>query len=278
MAQESDRHAPEDLGVILCWNRDDPDTWPVDEYQEFRSWVTDEGPQEGGWSVGRRKNIQPGVHALLLAQGQKHPRGLVGHGIICAPPSPDEHWKDPASITNYVRVIWDNLLPWEEPIPIDELVACAPQLPWRTGIQGSGFPVAPGALSALLDLWTHFDPALEEAGPGELSAKEYREGAVRTVMVNRYERDPQARQACLDHHGYTCQACMADLTTVYGQELGQRAIHVHHVIPMATRGKEYRLDPVRDLVPLCPNCHNVIHKTNPVMTPAHFRETILRHP
>jgi len=99
---------------------------------------------------------------------------------------------------------------------------------------------------------------------------------VRTVMVNRYERDPQARKACLDHYGHSCQACQADLTEIYGEELGRRTVHVHHVIPMASRDEEYRLDPVADLIPLCPNCHNAIHKTQPVMTPTDFRAKVLR--
>lgn len=26
------------------------------------------------------------------------------------------------------------------------------------------------------------------------------------------------------------------------------------------------MDPIHDLVPLCPNCHNVIHRTNPPLS------------
>jgi len=111
-------------------------------------------------------------------------------------------------------------------------------------------------------------------GYGELETGECLEGVVRTITVNRYERDPKARKACRLYHGYTCYACDADLTKTYGDELGRRAIHVHHVIPMATRGKEYQLDPVKDLVPLCPNCHNVIHKTDPVKIPDEFRKSL----
>lgn len=265
-----------DEGVVLCWNRDYPDAWPFDDYVETRSWILDDGPQETFWSVGNRRNIQPGTHAFLLGQGLEFPRGLIGHGLVTAPPETRSHWKKKGATTNYVKVLWDILLPFDEPVPIQDLIETAPQLPWRTGIPGSGFPVKPEAVSALLILLDEFAPDLEEAGPGELGPDEHWEGAVRSITVNRYERDPKARLACLEHHGYICQACDADLTQTYGDEFGRRAIHVHHVIPMATRGEEYRLDPIRDLVPLCPNCHNVIHKTDPVLTPVEFRKQILR--
>ena len=95
---------------------------------------------------------------------------------------------------------------------------------------------------------------------------------------NRYERDPRARKACLDFHGPICQACGIDLRAIYGPELGTRAVHVHHIRPMASHGgKPYKLDPKKDLVPLCPNCHNVIHKTDPVLTPRQFVKQILSH-
>jgi 5-methylcytosine-specific restriction protein A len=49
-----------------------------------------------------------------------------------------------------------------------------------------------------------------------------------------------------------------DFEETYGQ-LGRGFIHVHHIVPIATIGKEYKLDPVNDLVPVCPNCHAMLH-------------------
>jgi len=43
-------------------------------------------------------------------------------------------------------------------------------------------------------------------------------------------------------------------------------IHVHHLVPIAEVGATYALDPVRDLRPICPNCHAVIHKRRPPFT------------
>lgn len=36
-------------------------------------------------------------------------------------------------------------------------------------------------------------------------------------------------------------------------------IEVHHIVPISQIGKEYEVDPINDLVPLCPNCHTALH-------------------
>jgi len=34
---------------------------------------------------------------------------------------------------------------------------------------------------------------------------------------------------------------------------------VHHIKPISEIGEDYLVDPVRDLVPVCPNCHRMLH-------------------
>jgi len=98
--------------------------------------------------------------------------------------------------------------------------------------------------------------------PGEIvDGRPYREGAKRSVVVNSYERDPRARQACLDHYGSSCAVCGFDFERAYG-EAASGFIHVHHLRALADIGEEYVVDPVSDLRPVCPNCHAVIHLGN----------------
>lgn len=52
---------------------------------------------------------------------------------------------------------------------------------------------------------------------------------------------------------------------VYG-EIGYHFIEVHHTTPVSMMGPDYHLDVDRDLVPLCPNCHAMVHKRNPPFT------------
>lgn len=37
-------------------------------------------------------------------------------------------------------------------------------------------------------------------------------------------------------------------------------IKVHHVKPLSTVGEEMVIDPKKDLVPICANCHGMIHR------------------
>jgi len=88
------------------------------------------------------------------------------------------------------------------------------------------------------------------------------EGAMSRVTVNRYERNPVNRALCLASNGTACKACGFDFGRSYGP-LGQGFIEVHHRIPVAQMGSEYSIDPATDLVPLCPNCHAMIHRRTP---------------
>lgn len=102
--------------------------------------------------------------------------------------------------------------------------------------------------------------------PDELpEGRDYREGAVTRVQVNRYERDPAARAACLAKHGSQCKACHLKFEDRYG-DIGERFIHVHHVKPLGTTRQEYRLNPETDLVPVCPNCHAMLHTSEPPLS------------
>ena len=84
------------------------------------------------------------------------------------------------------------------------------------------------------------------------------EGGRVSVNVNRYERNKEARLKCIEHHGVSCCICGFNFEEVYGEEL-LGLIHVHHVVPLSKIDEKYRVSPVEDLVPVCPNCHAVIH-------------------
>lgn len=90
------------------------------------------------------------------------------------------------------------------------------------------------------------------------------EGAKKTIIINAYERNPKARSLCLKHWGTKCTICGFDFEKVYGK-IGQGFIHVHHLIPISQIGKSYQIDPIKDLRPVCPNCHAMIHLKKPPM-------------
>lgn len=119
--------------------------------------------------------------------------------------------------------------------------------------------------------WYADDPALSAEVHFPMLTEEvenpesYTEGAARTVTVNAYERNSQARAACIEYYGATCVGCGFDFGAAYG-ELAEGFIHVHHLVPLSEIRAEYEVDPIRDLRPVCPNCHAVIHLKRPALT------------
>ena len=91
------------------------------------------------------------------------------------------------------------------------------------------------------------------------------EGTVRQALVNVYERNPAARAACIAHYGNTCQVCSFNFGKTYGQ-LGDGFIHVHHLKEISSIAKEYEVDPIEDLRPVCPNCHAMLHTSRPALS------------
>jgi 5-methylcytosine-specific restriction protein A len=95
--------------------------------------------------------------------------------------------------------------------------------------------------------------------------KGFIEGTLKQVTINTYERDPKARKACIAKFGAICQVCGFDFEKTYG-EIGKGFIHVHHKVDLATIGESYQIDPINDLIPVCPNCHAMLHTEKPAMS------------
>lgn len=115
---------------------------------------------------------------------------------------------------------------------------------------------------------------LDEKPPSILEEdKTLYEGAVTKIFVNKYERNPLARRMCIEHHGAFCKVCQFDFYITYG-DVGKGYIHVHHIIPIASLGKEYTLVPEKDLIPVCPNCHSIIHKRKPIFSVEELKEIV----
>ena len=108
-----------------------------------------------------------------------------------------------------------------------------------------------------------------------LSQQLFNDGAVRKVEINSYERDPKARKACLQKHGTRCAVCKISFEEYYGQ-VGKDFIHVHHLDPLGRRRKAKRIDPIKDLIPVCPNCHAMLHTSDPPLSISELKEIIIQ--
>jgi len=95
-----------------------------------------------------------------------------------------------------------------------------------------------------------------------------------SMIVNKWERDPSKRRECLEHYGYDCQICGFSFEKIYG-EIGKEFIHVHHIEPLYEVGGENKnLDPVKDLLPVCPNCHEMIHRSKVSLKPEELKKIL----
>lgn len=125
------------------------------------------------------------------------------------------------------------------------------------------------------ELWVH---AGREVAPGDNARwpvarcegtvaptkgpRRFLEGTRFDIVATGIERNPDARREAMRVHGVRCIACDFDFESVYG-EIGRGFIHVHHRRPLSQAEESREVDPRADLVPLCPNCHAMVHRAMP---------------
>jgi len=132
----------------------------------------------------------------------------------------------------------------------------------------------------ILEDWTaRFAEVVAAIVPREAEVEEdelqgYPEGAKEQKTVNKYERDPRNRERVIDLKGAVCQGCGFEFEKVYGQ-MAKGIIDVHHTTPVSQLSeKNYCINLEKDLVPLCPNCHRVVHRRNPPLTVEELRQIL----
>ena len=237
--------------VILGWNPRDVGRW---DYRAVVEHVAEAGRHLERWNAGQHPDILPEAEVWLLLEGSTDASsGLIGHGVVMSVPEDDRELGDGGA---YFSIAFDALLPLGEQIRADILSAAVPAIPWG-GVAAGPVAVPPQAEAELRKLWREQGPAAAIRHTA-LVPGAYPPGAVTRIEVNRYEQDPDARRVCLAFHGTSCAACGFSFEASYG-EAGTDAIEVHHAVPPVMLEDGYRLDPVADLVPLCPNCHAVAH-------------------
>ena len=98
------------------------------------------------------------------------------------------------------------------------------------------------------------------------------EGAVRSIRVNHHERNPRNRARAIERHGVRCFGCDREMAELYGA-FAAGYIHIHHTKPISQSGGP-TVPNIDDLIPLCPNCHAVVHLEDPPLTINRLKELI----
>lgn len=108
----------------------------------------------------------------------------------------------------------------------------------------------------------------------EMQSEPILEGKPIQINATAYERNPEYRKACIEANGTKCKICGFDAGEIYGKDFSGR-IHIHHIIPLGNIKKEHTIDPVKDMIPVCPNCHMILHsKKDGVYTPDEVRRML----
>lgn len=215
-------------------------------------------PHQTDWSIGvRRSGIAPGDRGFFFRTRRE--RGIVATcrftGDIWIGP---DFRGGPRSIP-YAELQVDDYAGVDERLPVEDLKRRIPEVNWDR-LQGSGIALAEGAGRALERLWQGHRGRTRRGSfalPSERNS--YTEGTSQVVRVNRYERSQQARQKCIKRYGTACVVCGFDFGEHY-PGIGEGFIEVHHLKDLAGIGRTYQVDPVRDLRPVCANCHQMLHR------------------
>lgn len=251
---------------LLTWN---PRKWVWNSLKQDVEKCRRQGFLDDQWSCGVTKRIQPNDRVFLIKLGSEQPAGIMASGHAKSVPFVDGHFNEVKSKALYIKLRYDVLLnPTDEPLLSREaLQKSMPGVQWSP--QASGITIPAREAEKLEKLWSvHLESrglAPSVSTEEVITPEQFWEGSLRTISVNAFERDPRARRACLDHHGYSCAICGFNFERRYG-ELGRGFIHVHHLRPLSEVGERYEVDPIKDLIPLCPNCHAMVHQRIPALS------------
>lgn len=246
---------------LLAWN---PKRWKWHELPELAEKVREGNLYIRRWSCGNSKSIKKGDRIFLIRLGET-PKGIFASGEVVKEPFFDAHWEGIATRKQalFVEVQFDTLLDPEkdEILPLEVLQQHPfSEMNWCTQISGIRIPDLVAA--ELETVWATYSQNEYISADEIETQKFFIEGATKRVLVNAYERNPAARQKCIAHYGAVCAVCGINFEKIYG-EIGKGFIHVHHLVAISEIGKEYTINPVKDLRPVCPNCHAMLHRRKP---------------
>lgn len=136
----------------MGWNPGLWNEWPG-SYGDVVQSVHDGTPYVTEWSVGSRREVEPGADAWLLRQGGDY--GIIGHGVVLSETYEAVHFADPRRTARFVEVSFDSLVLERDRVPRDLLEVIVPEVAWRFQFR-SGNRIAPGPNRRLHELWRDF--------------------------------------------------------------------------------------------------------------------------
>ncbi|PJZ89066.1 HNH endonuclease [Leptospira levettii] len=253
---------------LFAWN---PKNFSWDSLNQDKAELEDGKKVIIRWSCSSHKSVRIGDRAFIVRLGAE-PKGIIASGFIASEAFEDKHYNDESKDNrHYVQIELDVLInPYLEPIlSLDDLAKFDKHdQEWTP--RSSGISIKSQLIDELEKTWFEFTYGKQVYIKSETESDLF-EGAISIIQQKRYERNPYARSQCLKHYGYSCSVCNFNFEKVYGS-LGNEFIHVHHLNQISDQKQEYQINPIEDLRPVCPNCHSMLHRTNPPLSIEELKE------
>jgi len=188
---------------LYTWN---PKRWRWVDQSEAVYRVNNGEQYDMYWSCGNTKKIVVSDTFLLMKLGVD-PKGIIGCGYISSTPYPLPHWNPEKAEKGQTALRTDLLFKALSEEPIISLATLQERYPdhkWTPEASGLTGP-EPMASQLFSEIQTSsgFGFAPESASEVRL----YAEGKSKTVTSRTYDRSLWARQACIEHYGYSCSVC-----------------------------------------------------------------------
>lgn len=253
---------------LFAWN---PNNWEWEDLLESIDRLKDIGYIERRWSCGNSRSIKMGDRVFLMRLSEE-PRGIMGSGYAKTSYYVAPHWNGVKSkTTNYIDIEFDVLIDPNKNTLFDKMFLdnVDPRNVQQWFPQQSGISIKQEIVDSLESHWFQFITKNKHIGHAFFSndvvtdlKETFREGSAKDIIQTRYERNPEARKRCLSMYGYSCKVCAFNFKDHFG-EIGKNFVHVHHINQISEIGEDYEIDPMKDLIPVCPNCHSMIHLKDP---------------
>lgn len=233
------------------------------------------------------KHIPSGT-SVIFYKGKIRNKAFASERLSAAPhyfaiATIGKTYPDPASSKGDQFALIENYLPFSsallskqneqflEPIPSSKMSNY-----WRDGVR-TITEATYKSIAKLAQFDTHNTSTTPtyELNDTEQALESLSDGNASKRFTTVYERNPRLRKQALLVHGTTCKACGFNFKKFYGEYAGD-FIHIHHIRPVSDG--VMIIDPEKDLVPLCANCHAIVHRRkDKVLTIEELRTMIQIH-
>jgi 5-methylcytosine-specific restriction protein A len=239
--------------IILFWDSSNKKNF--EDYPEKLKQISKNKKVIIRWNLTTNfRRVSIGDYVILWCKG----KGAVAMGKIIKGPFKVK----PSAEANYIHCELSVLLNHNTNyISIKDIKIADPSFTWKN-YQQSGRQIEEKHFNLISKmLQKQSNRSFEEFSVIKSNEDEltFSEGAIIEKLANVYERNVEARKKCIEYYKAICSCCNLDFGKKYGIR-GEGYIHVHHLLPLHKIKESYKVNPIKHLRPVCPNCHAIIHR------------------